>query len=367
MDDKRDCLKLLKIVAGSFVGGLLVMGVFVWTVDPLYHYHAPLFDLPVVLEDAVYQTAGAARNLAYDSAIVGTSMTENMHTSWFDEEMGWDTMKLSYSGARSSDLKAIFEQMSQKEGTLKNVVMDINDYQLVVPSWTKYVEHPEYLYDDSLLNDYEYLYNHDIIVRSAERCVDGLMGVEDNIDIAYTWEEDSLFGKQIVLETSRSLREQHLQNKTSIAEAYLVSGALSDDIGEKLKVCQENLDNIIPFLEENPETEVYVMIPPYSMLYWEEKVLSGELENILAIYAYAVEQLLQYDNVQVYYFQNEYDIITDLDNYRDSCHHRPEYNRYMFECIRDGKNEMTLENYKEMFTEMYCFAKDYPYADLWVE
>ena len=238
--------------------------------------------------------------------------------------------------------------------------MDINDYLLTVPGWTKYVEHPKYLYDNSLWNDYEYLYNHDIVVRCVERCVDGLLGTEDNIDTAYTWEDDALFGKQIVLEVERSRREQHLQGKDNIEEAYLVSGVLSDNIEEKLQVCQENLDNILPFLEENPDTKVYVMIPPYSMLYWEEKILSGELENILAIYAYAVEKLLQYDNVRVYYFQNEYDIITNLDNYRDSCHHRPEYNRYMFECIRDGKNEMTLQNYQALFQEMYDFAKDYP-------
>ena len=368
MNEKKDCIKLLKIVAGCFVGGLLLIGIFVWAIDPLYHYHAPLFRLPIVLEDAVYQTAGAARNLEYDSAIVGTSMTENMHTSWFDGEMGWNTMKLSYSGARSSDLKAIFGQMSRKEGKLENMVMDLNDYQLTVPGWTKYVEHPAYLYDRSLLNDYEYLYNHDIVVRCVARCLDGMLGVKDNIDTAYTWEEDSLFGKEIALETSRDIREQHLQDKdNNIEEAYLVSGVLSDNIEEKLQVCQENLDNILPFLEENPDTNVYVMIPPYSMLYWEEKVLSGELENILAIYAYAVEKLLQYDNVRVYYFQNEWDIITNLDNYRDSCHHRPEYNRYMFECIRDGKNEMTLQNYQALFREMYDFAKDYPYMDFWAE
>jgi len=367
MDDKRSCLKLLKILAGCFVGGLVLIGTVVWVVDPLYHYHKPLLNLPIILEDAVYQTAGAAKNLEYDSVIVGTSMTENMHTSWFDEEMGWNTMKLSYSGARSSDLKAIFGQIAQKEGSLENVIMDINDYQFTVPGWTKYAEHPEYLYDDVLWNDYEYLYNHDIVIRCAERCLDGLLGVQDNIDTAYTWEEESLFGKQMALESIRSLREQHLQNESGIEDAYLVPGILSDDIEEKLNLCQENLDNILPFLEENPETEVHVMIPPYSMLYWEEKVLSGELENVLAIYAYVVERLLQYDNVRIYYFQNEYDIITNLDNYRDSCHHRPEYNRYMFECIRDGKNEMTLENYQELFTEMYVFAKDYPYMELWAE
>ncbi len=367
MDEKKSFLKLAKYVSVFFFGGMMLIGGFVWFVDPFYHYHAPRSDMPIILDAAVYQTAGAAKNLQYDSAIVGTSMTENMHTSWFDEEMGWNTMKLSYSGARSSDLEAIFGEMSQKEGALTNVLMDINEYQLTVESWTKYTVPPEYLYDEYLYNDYQYLYNHDVVVRSVERCIDGLQGVGDNIDSAYTWEEASLFGKQEALDVSRGTREGLLQKRNGNEKCYIVKGFLSDDIEERYQRCQENLDNILPFIKNNPETNFYIMIPPYSMLYWEQKVLRDELEDTLAVYAYAVECLLQYENVKIYYFQYEPDMIINLENYRDECHHRPEYNRYMFECIRDGRNLMTLENYEEFFGKMYEFAKKYPYEEMWIE
>ncbi len=368
MEDKRHFWRMFRCIGICFGGSLVLLGCFVWLIDPFYHYHRPLFNIPVVLDTAVYQTAGAAKNLEYDSAIVGTSMTENMHTSWFDEEMGWNTMKLSYSGARSNDLKAIFEKISQKEGSLEHVFMDINAYQLTVESWTSYVERPEYLYDDHLFNDYQYLYNHDVLVRSAQRCLDGLLNVKDNIDTAYTWEEDSLFGKAIALQDSRGIREALLGDRNlPMEEVYQVTGELSGELEDKLKVCQENLDNILPFIEENPNTEFHIMLPPYSMLYWEQEVLKGELEDTIAIFVYAVEKLLVYDNVKIYYFQNEEEIITNLDNYRDSTHHRPEYNRYIFECVRDGKNMLTEENYKDEFTEMYYFAKDFPYNVLWDE
>lgn len=363
MIEKKQFYKM----AVCFVLCMGILGGFVWFVDPFYHYHEPFLNMPVVLDNAVYQTAGAAKNLTYNSAIIGTSMTENMHTSWFDDEMGWTTMKLSYSGARSNDLQAIFGEIARKEDGLKNVVMDINDYQLSVPSWTKYVERPEYLYDEYLYNDYEYLYNHDVIVRSVERCIDGLMGVEDNIDIAYTWEEDALFGREIVRNTFAGERERLLQEKGGEANAYQLSGKVSDELPEKLKVCQENLDNITPFIELCNETDFYIMIPPYSMLYWEEKALSGSLEDTMAIYVYAIQELLQYENVKIYYFQNEPMIVTNLDNYRDSCHHRPEINRYMFECIRDGRNLLTADNYEEKMTAMYEFAANYSYGELWTD
>lgn len=357
MDDKKNWFKILGYIGIWFV----VIGGFVWLVDPFYHYHAPFSGIPIVLEDAVYQTAGAAKNLEYDSAIIGTSMTENMHSSWFDEEMGWSTMKLSYSGARSDDLKAILERVGKKSNELRNVVMDINDYQLTVESWTKYVDRPEYLYDDYLYNDYKYLYNHDVVVRSIERCVDGLAGRPDNVDVAYTWEEEELFGKAIACNACKDHREALIRE----GGTYQVLGQTSDKLPDELKVCQENLDNVLPFIEANPDTEIHIFVPPYSMLYWEEKVLSGELEDMFAIYAYAIRTLLQYENVKIYYFQDEKDIITNLDNYRDSCHHKPEYNRYMFECIRDGKKMITLEDYEEKLTAMYEYVVSYPYDQLW--
>ena len=158
MDEKKNLFRLFKCLGLSIGIAVICFGCFVLVVDPFYQYHAPWLNIPVVLEDAVYQTAGAARNLEYDSAIVGTSMTENFHTSWFDEEMGWNTMKLSYSGARSNDLNAILEQISCREECLNHVVLDINEYQLTSEKWIQYVDRPEYLYDSKWINDYKYLF-----------------------------------------------------------------------------------------------------------------------------------------------------------------------------------------------------------------
>ena len=363
MDDKKMWFKMLGYVVGCFVGGILLIGFFVWLIDPFYHYHAPVMNMPVILDSPVYQTAGAAKNLFYDSAIVGTSMTENMHSSWFDEGMGWKTVKLSYSGARTDDLKAILGEINERDGKIENIVMDINDYQLTVDSWTKYTERPEYLYDEYLYNDFKYLYNHDVLVRCVERCIDGLLGIEDNVDLAYTWEDESLFAKEIACASCVDRRNELIFERSGVM--YQSDGAVSGNLEEKLKICQENLDNVIPFIEEHPDTQMHIFIPPYSMLYWEEKVLSGTLEDMIAIYAHAIKKLLQYENVKIYYFQDEENIITDLDNYRDNCHHKPEYNYYMFECIRDGKNMITLDNYVEKLTGMYEFAVTYPYVQMW--
>lgn len=322
--------------------------------DPFYQYHEPWFGLPVILENAVYQTPGAARNLEYTDAIVGTSMTENFHTSWFDEELGWHTVKLSYSGARSDDLKAILASIFSRKEPVRHIFMDLNDYQLTVPAWTAYAERPKYLYDNNKLNDIFYIYNRDVMAACWERILDALQGREDNIDLAYTWEDADDFGRENVLSRAKNVRMQLINGQPS-----------NEPLEVKLSVCEENLDNIIPFIEENPDTEFIIYLPPYSMLYWEQVVLRDALEDTLEIYRYAIDRFLEYDNVAVYYFQNEEDIITNLDNYRDEGHHRPEYNRYIFEHIKEDKNRVTRENLGQVIQEMYEFARDYDYDAYW--
>lgn len=350
----RDCKKDFKRFILIFVLVFICGGSVVVVLDPFYQYHSPWLGLPIILEDAVYQTPGAAKILDYTDAIVGTSMTENFHTSWFDEELGWNTMKLSYSGARSNDLNAILSCIFSGRESVQHIFMDINDYQLTSASWTAYVERPEYLYDDNMLNDYNYVYNRDVAAKGWERVLDALQGVKDNIDVAYTWEEEELFGEEIVLNRARNTREELLTQQPS-----------AEPLEQKLVTCQENLDNIIPFIEQNPDTEFIIFFPPYSMLYWEQIVLRDELENMMEVYRYAMECFLEFDNVEIYYFQNEKEIVTNLENYRDTCHHRPEYNRYIFECIRDDEGRVTKENLEQVTQDMYEFARDFPYEIYW--
>lgn len=352
MKEKKEFCCLL----GYLIGVGVLIAFFVFCIDPFYHYHDSWFGLPVILENAVYQTAGAAKNLQYDSAIIGTSMTENFHTVWFDEELGWNTVKLSYSGARTNDLNTILEQVFDNDEPPTHIVMDINDYQLTVPAWTAYVERPEYLYDSNILTDAPYLYNYDIITLSIERIHDRIQGRESNLDTAYMWGNEAHFGKDIALNVVAPEKQQLLE-----------SGSAPADIDDMIRCCDENLNNILPFISMHPETHFYIFYPPYSMLYWEHITLQGNLREMLDVYEYSMQRFMQYSNVSLYYFQNETELISNLDNYRDDAHHIPEYNRYIFECIRDNKNLVTEDNINSYIEDMYQYAESFDYDSLWTE
>ena len=348
--------KALVCLMAYLTAGMIAVGLWVYCIDPFYHYHEAWFELPTIMDNAVYQTAGAARNLPYDSVIVGTSMTENFHASWFNEEMGWNTLKLSYSGARTDDLKAILEQIYADGRGPCNVVMDVNEYQLTVPPDSAYTERPEYLYDQKVLTDASYLFNQDVLITSMDRIADKFAGKESNLDTAYTWEEEEYFGASRVLEIERKTRwETKWQIEVNGENAQALS----------LETCEGNINNIIPFIEAHPETTFYIFYPPYSMLYWERELMQDSLEEMMQICTYSVERLLGYGNVKIFYFQNEKEIIGDLDNYRDATHYKPIFNRYICECMKTGENLLTKENYKEELQDMYEYVLQFDYEALW--
>ena len=341
--------------------GLLLAGIFLfnWAVDPFYHYREPEEPLEVFMHMPVYQTAGAAEHFTYDSAVVGTSMTENFRVSWF-EEMGLDAVKLSYSGARSCDISVILKQVFASDNDVKYIVMDINDYQLTTDPSEPYTEPPAYLYGGEWWEDTEYLFNNDIFWMSAGRVLEAATDNQPNPDDAYTWEDPMLFSEERVKE---SCYEYVAGLKEQIAAGTL---EVYDGTQEQ-EWCLGNLENVLPIIEAHPETEFVIFYPPYSILYWEEQILAGRLEGILDIYRMSAEQLLAYDNVKVFYFQDEEEIITNLDLYRDVCHHSPEINRYIFDCIKNGERELTEENIEAYFENMYRIASEYPYEEIWAE
>ena len=137
---------------------------------------------------------------------------------------------------------------------------------------------------------------------------------------------------------------------------------------------QEHLDANIALItaqvENHPETQFKIFFPAYSMLYWDNLYRTGDLEAYLYNMEQAIGTLLTYENVEIYYFQDETEIITNLEHYMDTLHFSPEINHYMAEEIIAGNQQLTVDNYKETINGMrelaYQIVTEYivPYEDL---
>lgn len=301
-------------------------------VDPFFHYHAPLENFDYVVDNQLTQNPGMAEHLDYDSVILGSSMTVNFETDWFEELMGLKTVKLSYSGAFPKDQSNIMEIIFKpdKEGrkrTVKKVFLgvDVITYTGAVDQ-TKYPI-PEYLYDDCLLNDVEYVLNKDVLLQYVLRPMVDREPTNWSHIYASWWTQE-YYNEEWVL---RNYEKPVPAEQETPADEYIAP-------------VRENLSqNICPYVEQNPDTEFVIFFPPYSILYWNDVLTENHLEATLAEYKYICEYLNSFDNVTVYFFPDREEIICDLDHYADYSHYHPNYNRYMAECFADGSCRVLKE------------------------
>ena len=74
----------------------------------------------------------------------------------------------------------------------------------------------------------------------------------------------------------------------------------------------------------------------------------------------ATELFLKCPNVNLFNF-NKYDIITNLDNYRDKEHYSAQINTKILEWIASGDGLITKENYRDRLKEEMNYYLNYDY------
>ena len=119
-------------------------------------------------------------------------------------------------------------------------------------------------------------------------------------------------------------------------------------------------------LRENPDIEFYLYFPPYSVLWWDSINRAGEgrVERRIDFEEYVIEQLLPYENVKLFSFFLEEDLVCDLDNYSDEIHYRPRVNSQILAWMKAGEYQLTKENYEAYISGMKEFYTNYDYDAL---
>ena len=268
-------------------------------------------------------------------------MTENFRASWFENEET-KVVKVPYSGAYSKDINNVFK-LAFSTHDIKTVYYGLDLFNIFCRDKnTTRFEIPQYLYDDNIINDVKYLFNKDIFIQyTYYNIVNNILQANKfNNDLAYNWNNNVRYGLEYVLSTYKS----NPSNSELPATYYLSE-------------YEENMKNITEYIEMYPNTKFKIFFPPYSILYYKDKK-----EAIKEVTRKVVEDLLKYENVELYYFQNIEEIITNFDNYKDYSHYSEKINYYMYECMcKTGKHRITKQNYKEEIDNLYDLVSRYDY------
>ena len=340
----RGFLALFLDTAALLAAGVVALVVIV---DPFFQYHKPLPGFPYIIDNQLSQNPGLAVNTEYNAISVGSSVTVNMRISDFKDSFGLDAVKLPYNGAYPKDISNALTLADSSGNGLKAVFWGVDTTSLsAYPDEIKYPL-PEYLYDRNPFNDVFYIFNKDVLLDYIIKPFINRSSATDPNEYYCTY-QDFTFGPERVLD--------------GFEKKDKVVGANEDYIKESIERIGTNFDLYFDgFFKDHPDTEFYIYFPPRSIYYWYDYRQEGSLKLLSDEEKYFIGGLLEYDNVNVYYFEDDLDIITNFDNYFDRVHFGAETSAEILRRMAEGESRLTKESYEKTVEDFWKLIEEYDY------
>lgn len=333
----------------------LVIVATVWVIDPYFHFHKPFSFVSYRLYNERYTNDGISRHFEYDTIITGTSMAQNFKTSEADRILGVKSVKETFSGAGFRELSENLDRALRRNKVLKTVIWSVDLNALIRDKdYDIYGNYPEYLYDDNLWNDACYIFNKTVWYE----------GVLPNLIMTITGRERTTFDEYSAWEKELGY-EYVMSGYNRWEERAEMQQGLS---AEEKKMVEENIQqNFIKLVNQYPETTFYLFYTPYSICWWDYLNQEGLMLQQLEAEHIATKLLVQCPNVKLYNFNDQYDVITDFDNYRDREHYGAHINSRILVWLAKGEGLVTPNNYEEVFEKEKRFYLNYNYEEIFDE
>ncbi len=336
------CLLSVTLIVVIAFGGMT------YYLDPLLQYGKEPGRLTSREYTEMYSNPGIAKNYDYNAVFLGSSMVENADVTQLDELFGCKTIKVPYSGATSYNHKAILDVCYQSDNKIDYVFWDLDEYALTADYMTTAYPLPDYLYDNDKLNDLSYLLNLDIFYfYTIKDIFNTIKGTQKLMMRDGSWvDNESIYCKKNALASF----DYPMEAKPSKGELYYQEKLISN-----LKY------NILSLVDSHPETTFVFYMVPYSISFWYMEKQNGFLDAHMYNVNTALGEILSRDNTEVHFFQNEENIITNLDNYRDYSHFKPEINSWMTKEIYNRSHILQKYNYENVLDDFGKYLADFEY------
>lgn len=322
-----------------------------YIIDPYFHYHKPVKGITYRIYEERFVNDGILRNFEYDSIIIGTSMTQNFKTTEFERLLGGTAVKTPLAGAGYQEISNTLQRAFDYNADIRQVLWGIDYGYLLEPyDFTLYSDFPEYLYDNKILNDVNYLLSKDVLVHQTLYSIVATLTGENttSFDEYSAWVRPS--GKDVVMNTYIRSGETHENQELSESE--------------REQIVKTVTENIIAVTEQHPDTTFYLFYTPYSIAYWDRESRYGNLIKQIQADEIATKMLVECDNVKLYSFFLEEDLVMNLDEYTDVAHYTSNINTYILEQISKDANLITKDNYEGYIAAMKNFYLEFDYEKL---
>lgn len=323
-------------------------------IDPLFHYHAPLDRFAYPIYNERYQNDGITRKFEYDGIITGTSMTENFKKTEADVLFDADFIKVPYMGGTYKEINDNLKRAYHAGKNIRYVIRCL-DYSLMdtdKDAYSENMDYPFYLYNDNLFDDLNYVLNKEILFTQTGYVIDYTRDGNQttSFDEYANWNDLFTFGADEVLGTY------------TLGEKIENSSALTQEEYDRL---MGNIrQNVTDLADEHPETVFCYFFSPYSICYWDNLNNAGKAEWWINAEKAVIEEILKHPNINLYSFTNNYELVCNLDNYKDEGHYGEWVNSWILQWMHEGKYLLTKDNYQEYINSIREFYLSYDYASL---
>ena len=305
--------------------------------DPFLYYNSNWETKIIHLNNSNYQNPGILKNFHYDSFITGTSMTQNFNVDEANTLFNASFVKTPIAGGSFYDINKL-KNVAFNNRKINNVIQAIDYSMIKIGHETSNVKEVSYyLYDNNIFNDIYYLLNIDVMCSIVKNYLNYNffhMDPIDNFNEAYTWHQHWKFSKDTVL---KNYKRQEIKQSTNKLDENTIDN-IRKNINNNLK--QQAIDN--------PDTNFYFFFTPYSILYYDELFLKSEYDAFYEIKDIVVGELIAQENIKLFSFELEDDIIYNLDNYKDVAHYSDKINSRILQYMSKDKYLLTADNYKEI-------------------
>ena len=337
---------------------LIVTGSVLVLLDPFSHYRAPSSDY--VINDRFCMN-GMVRHNEYGAALVGSSMCQNFDMDLLDSLSGSEVLKAVKGGMTIDESEQVCRWLSSA-GKADTVFLGLDLTRFNEGRVEEY--YPTYLSNDTVLDDWRYLYGYeawmrylplDALILSLEAIgapLPSAIRTETDPDAIGRWAERAEAAGDFVGE--EKLVENYLSGKGSVAAQN------TEGMAERMKARLDRFLENDPF---DPDTTYYVFFSPYSSLFWAHYERQGATEELFAFRVYFFERLSEYKNVIPLDFQameetENLNLYKDISHYHQSVNDRMAEGFFSGEFITDGSR--ASENNEKIRAAVERLFERYP-------
>ena len=344
-----------------------VISLVIFFVDPLRIFHKPIIckdNIEIVLR---LGDKTLIDHYEFDSIILGTSMLENTSSAEASEILGGKFMNLSIAGGDFLE-RSLILNYAHKKKNLKKIIysLDTDKFLKQRKGDTTYSPLKFYfLYDDNKFNDFKVYFDKYMLTRVGKNLLKCTSQNTDRVNAWFEMQEHKVrfggFENWLRYKASWLIGEETEKIIDGIQKINNNKIQSLENLDEQILKSKNYVDEyILKFVSQNPQTEFYIVLPPYSRIHNAIEFHTKKRDFLVTkeVLRYLVEQSQIYKNLKIYAW-GDTDYPDDIANYKDLTHYSHKFNSQMLLYLKDGTGLLTPENFDAYYEKFEQKSREF--------